>query len=656
MAQRPAHCPTCGLAVADGLASCPRCGASFIVDPAARPPQRTALGGVGAFPAAGAPGSAKKTLLGIAAPFSDPRAPAPAADTRQHTQLAGTPAGKAAVGLGFDPLTDPERAAATIVDVPVFGGFPEAPPTGLKSAQRTLVGVARPGIAPLRPGVPKTPLPPEEEPPPSYRPLEELGATMRIGPELRRSVDAAQNQARRPAPAPEPSSPGVKHPLGQRRLDRVPMKKIEREAAKQRARSRRGLYMLGAALLIAVSAVAVALLWPSAPPLKAQVRAGEAGAEVLDLTCESCPDGTVLKLRDAEGTIKGGRASIQLPAPLAIGDTTLRVTVDRPDSGRDESVSLVVRVAYRVRPELGTLDGDKPSLQIVVDAMPGSTVTLEGEEVPLREGRAARSIDVSRELTGQSGEASAQLSRKVSFVVTPPDGEQEKGAVAVTIPILPLTLEAPGRAVVTDKSTFVLAGRTLPGAEIVVAGRSLGVTKDGTFTQTMNVSSVGTTQVEVRARMAGRAPRLSRFGVKRVTSLESAAEEFMKESPLGYEAVAESPGADSLQGKSVALSGSVVDWRVQGSTTVMVVDVAPPACKAKGDKRCLVRLVQGRADLSVSNGTKLRAFGTLSGAVSHEGATVPDIDVSFSIVEGASAPEARPGAGSATRDPLEGRR
>lgn len=599
------------------------------------------LGGAGSA-AAGVPGSVKKTLMGISAPFADPAATQPDASGMTRTQVAGTPASKAAVGLGFDPLTDPERATATVVDMPVFAGLPEPPLTGLKSAQRTLVGVARPGIAPLQPGVAKTPVDDDEPPPPSYRPLEELGATMRIAPEVRRNLPAGPVDPRRPAPAPEPSSPGARHPLGQRRLDRVPMKKIAREAAKQRARSRRGLYMLAAALLIAAAAVTVALLWPSAPPLKAQVRAGEGGSEVLDLTCESCPDGTVLKLRDAEGSVRAGRATIQLPAPLAIGDTTLRVAVDRPGSGRDESVSLAVRVAYRVRPELGTLDGDKPSIQIVVDAMAGSRVTLDGEEVPLRDGRAARSIDVSKELTGQSGDAAAQLSRKVSFVVTPPDGEQEKGAVAVTIPILPLTLEAPGRAVVTDKSTFVLAGRTLPGAEIVVAGRSIGVAKDGTFMQTMNVSSVGTTQVEVRSRMAGRAPRLTRFGVKRVTSLEVAAEEFLKEGTLGYPDVAENPGSASLTGKNVAVAGAVVDSRVQGSTTIMVLDVAPPACKGKGEKKCLVRLVQGRPDLGVASGAKLRAFGTLLGAVSHEGTTLPDIDVSFSIVERAAPPPGAP--------------
>lgn len=565
---------------------------------------------------------AKKTLMGIAAPFEE-------RDAFTRTQVAGTPASKAAVG--FDPLTAPERAVATVIDVPVFGGVAEAPESGSQSAQRTLLGVARPGIAPLRPGVAKTPIDDDEPPPPSYKPLEELGATMRIGPELQRQI-GSQIDARRQPPPPEPSGRGAKHPLGQRRLEKVPARVIKREAAKAAARSRRGLYILGAALAIAATAVVVALLWPNAPPLSAQVRAGDGGAEVLDLTCASCPDGTVLKLRDGEGTVQASKASIQLPAPLAIGDTALRVSIDRPGSGRDESVTLPVRVAYRVRPELGTLDGDRPSIQIVVDAMAGSRVTLDGEEVALRDGRAAKNIDVSKDIFGTSADAAAQLSRKVSFTVTPPDGEEEKGAVAVTAPILPLTLEAPGRAVVTDKATFVLAGQTLPGAEIIVAGRSIGVTKDGAFNQTMNVSSVGTTQVEVRARMAGRAPRFVRFGVKRVTSLEVAATEFMKEGPLGYGDVAAAPRA--AQDKAIAVSGSVVDSRVQGATTVIILEVSRPICEAPTEKKCLVRLVQGRSDLGVTSGVRLRAFGSVVGTVTHEDLTLPDVDVSFSIVDG----------------------
>ncbi len=627
-------CPACGSAVADvpahQVTACPRCGAQVRADAGA-----PALGPVGsrtipmrAPPSGAAP--SQKTLMGGIGVLPG----ASAQDVRDavgRTQVSGTPQAMASGLARYDALTDPERAMATIVDVPVFARDPaSAPPAGAPrgngtaGAQRTLLGVARPGIAPLRPGVQKTPAEDDEPDPPSYAPLQELGATMRVSPEIQRHVRAKIEDQRERRKG---DGAAAQHPLGHRRLEKLPnrdaLKKVARDHAR---RSRSGLYVVLAALALAVSAIGVAFLWPSAPPLRAQVRAGEAGSEILDLECEDCADGTTLSIRDGEGTVQGKRASIPLSAPLTVGDTELRVSIDRPGSGRDETVRLPVRVAYRVRPELTSLDADRPSIQIVVDAMEGSRVVLDGEEIPLRDGRAAKSIDVSKELLGPSGEAAAQLSRKVSFTVTPPDGTEERGAVAVTVPVLPLTVEAPGRAVVTELATFVLAGKTMPGAEIVVAGRSIGVTRDGAFSQTMNVSSVGATQIEVRARMAGRAPRLVRISVERVASLDAAAAEFARKQPLDYAALVADPAGST--GKLAALEGEVVEVAPQGPATVVVLAVEGPSC---AEKKCLARLVQGRSDLGLTRGARLRAFGTALGNIAYQGASVPDLDVAFSL-------------------------
>jgi hypothetical protein len=126
--------------------------------------------------------------------------------------------------------------------------------------------------------------------------------------------------------------------------------------------------------------------------------------------------------------------------------------------------------------------------------------------------------------------------------------------------VLPLTITAPGRAIVTEKQTFLLAGRTSPGAEVLVAGRSLGITKDGSFSQTMNVSSVGATEIEVRAKMKGSAPRLVQISVERVSGLDAAALEFQKRSPLDYAGLLSGVASGSI-GKPVALAGEVLEVR-----------------------------------------------------------------------------------------------
>ncbi|NUP12443.1 MAG: hypothetical protein HOW73_40880 [Polyangiaceae bacterium] len=637
--------------------------------------------------------------MGVAAPFGAIPASnhvSPGADASQEDRLVRTqPAGTSAYAHAahpshtlqsgtarpaYDPLTDPHSATATIVDMPVFdaehrlggtqpsgaghversetrrggsheAGFagsergktqPMAPVAGSKEARSggTLMGVARPGIAPLRPGVQKTPIDDRDEPPPSYRPLEELGATQHV-----------PRQRNGPAPAANLAKAHLQntHPLGKRRFDkRAELRKQQMVVGvgrKKPSSSKRAIFVLAAAAVLVIGAVAVVMLWPSQPPLKAQVRATDGGAEVLDVTCASCPDGTTLALRGATETeVKGGRATLSLETPLQVGDNSMRVTIDRPGSGRDEVVTLPVRVAYRIRPDLTMLEADRPSIQIVVEAMSGATIELDGEEVQLRDGRAVKTVDVSKEVTGVSSDTATQLSRRISFVVRPPDAPEEKGVVAVSVPVLPLTIEAPGRSIITEKQTFLLAGRSSPGAEIVVAGRSLGTMKDGAFSQTMNVSSVGATEIEVRAKMPGHAPRLVRVGVERVTSLESSIDSFSKRSPLDYAAVVADLNGSS--NKPVALAGEVIDMRTQDGITTMIVRVAPPACRSTS---CLVRLVQGRTDLGVDRGAKIRAYGVVAGSIAHEGATIPDVDVAFAIVD--RAPDATSPTGVLTPRP-----
>jgi len=435
------------------------------------------------------------------------------------------------------------------------------------------------------------------------------------------------------------------HPLGKRRFDKRIDLRAERDAV--RAKVKRGprwpLLILGVALALVVGAIILVVLWPKPAPLKAQVRTADGGADVLDITCESCPDGTVLRVRGAEATVTNKRATVPLDAPLDVGDRTLSVFIDRPGSGRDETVALPVRVAYRIRPDLTTLDADRPSLQIIIEAMDGATVQVDGADVNLRDHRAVKTVEVARDLTGPSMDGGAQLNRKVSFVVKPPNGPEEKGVVAVSVGIVQLSIDAPGRSIVTDRPTFVLSGHTTPGAEIVVAGRSLGVSKDGNFSQTMNVSSVGATEIEVRAKLAGRAPRLIRLAVERTTSLEAAATAFVKRGAMDYTTAAKS--LDEAKGKSIAVVGEVLESKVQDGVTTMIVRVDGPGCERV---RCIARLVQGRGDLGIDRGARIRAFGTVAGSIARDGETLPDVDVAFTIVDG---PAVAPGAPSSPQNP-----
>ena len=86
--------------------------------------------------------------------------------------------------------------------------------------------------------------------------------------------------------------------------------------------------MLLAALALSTVAVLVALLMPSAPPLRAQIRSGEGGTEVIDVSCDSCPDGTVLRVREAEATVQAGRATIPLGQQFAEASSSDLIRVE----------------------------------------------------------------------------------------------------------------------------------------------------------------------------------------------------------------------------------------------------------------------------------------------------------------------------------------
>ncbi len=525
--------------------------------------------------------------------------------------------GQGVVGQAYAAAGNHQNVVSTqVVGSPAqFGqraARPDLLPVAPAPSQSTLLGVARPGIAPLRPGVSKTP---NDD---AYEPADELGATY-------------HNKQRVQLPPAERTEVLARRDPRMRRLDRGVRIQGPLLPKPPAAVSRRGLYVIMAAAGLAVFAVAFAFLWPSAPPLTVQVRAAEGGAEVLDVRCPSCPDGTVIHLGDSEAKVTDKKATLPLPTPLAIGDTPLKIKVDRPDRGRDETVAVTARIAYRIRPDLTMLEADRPAIQIVVEAMGGSKVSLDGDEIPMRDGRAIRTIDVSKDLEGPSANSDT-LARKVSYTVTPPGGSEEKGMVTVNATVLPLVIDAPGPGIVTDQSTFVLAGKTLPGAEISAAGRGLEVATDGTFARTMNVSSVGATQIEVRAKMPGKAPRFAKIDVERVSTLEAAAVEFGAKKPMSY---AELAAQSDSKGKPVALDGSVAEVRPLANGALVVLH-AKTGCPR--DKDCPVRLSLGFR-VTLKRDAKLRVFGTSSGTVADGASSIPAVDVAFVL-----------GAGSASGD------
>jgi hypothetical protein len=384
--------------------------------------------------------------------------------------------------------------------------------------------------------------------------------------------------------------------------------------------------LIAVAVLLAATAGLVALLWDSPRPLTAEVVLDERGAEALALTCGDCPDGTVITAEGGKATLQAKKAVLPLQRPLKVGENVLAVSVQRPGLGRDEDVRLAVGVDYRVRGDLSSLTADPPRVKVLVQAAAGSAAVIEGKAVALdATGQGEHLVDVSRELEGPA-DGVVPFERKLAFSITPPGGSPRAGDVAIRFGIVPLRVDAPGESIVIEGETFMLSGRTLAEGRITVSGRPITVDGSGRFAQLMNVSAEGETTVVVRAEAKDRAPRFVRVRVKRVASLADHAARFREGALTDYSSLV----AGAAPGQAVAAEGEVVESRVDGEVTVLLLEVKAGCAAAP----CLAKVVHG-AKLEAARGDAMEAFGRLRGLVDgpRTGERIPEIAGEFVIID-----------------------
>jgi hypothetical protein len=530
------------------------------------------LSGDSSPPAASPAG--KRTMVGLAAPSSDPP-PMPA---------GGAPAESAATG---------SSALATTGQ--------SASPGALR---RTMLGVAMPGIAPQQSDAP---------PPPPVDPGATLAAPsppMSFRRETRRAmsetVPIPAFFVPPPAPMPEMAPPSL-----------------------PRA-ARRGAPLFVAALIAGgvalVGGGAIVLFWRSSPPISAQPRIAPDGKDVLHLTCDlrSCGDGTTATLDGAKASFLAGEADLPLHHALHVGDNVLALSIDRPGMGRDETVKLVVPVAYRVRADVATMDSRHPSITIRVEAPPGTDVRVEDKPVVLdATGAGSYVVDESAATDGPADE-SRVIALDAPYVVVPRGHPPENGTVSARIAVAPLRVDAPGSATTTDEDTMVIAGRAARGASATVNGVTVPVGADGSFETTVSVESPGEHKIDVRAGTAVLAPRTVRLSVTRVASLTEAARAFEARAPIGYDAAMRDIAAQRT-GEEIMVEGEVVEARGTGHSTVVLIDDRRGCSKGP----CVVRVVVGRP-ITLAHGEPLRAYGRVARAYRTPSAqTVPEVEAEF---------------------------
>jgi hypothetical protein len=398
--------------------------------------------------------------------------------------------------------------------------------------------------------------------------------------------------------------------------------------------SKGAIILLAVAGALAVTAGVVAFLWEAPRPLGAQVQLDDRGAEQLSLTCDDCPDGTTVSLGGAQGTFKAKKASIALAKPLDVGSNELTVAVHRPGLGRDEEVKLSVGVDYRVRGDLAALSEDPPKVKVLVQAVAGATAVVDGKPLALDAiGKGEYAAEVAHELEGPA-DTILPFERKLPYSIALPGVEPRQGEVTLRFGIVPLRIVAPGHGIVIENETFMLSGRTVKDGRVTVSGRPITVDSEGRFAQLMNVSAVGETTVVVRSEAKDHAPRLVRVRVRRVASLRDTAVSLRQTSLTDYPSIA----AGAKPGSRVALDGEVVESRIDGDVTILLLDVKKGCTAAP----CLTRVLHG-ARFDAKRGAAVGAFGQFLSLVDgpRTGLKIPEIAADFLVPAAAPARRGR---------------
>ncbi len=508
-------------------------------------------------------------------------------------------------------------AQKTMMGVAIPGIAPtrDPAPAGPPQVAGTLIGVAMPGIAPLGNAPPAGHAPPPEQP---RHPASDqrIAAAPRSQPHLGGPPPSSSRQRQAAPPIVPAPAPLVMEPLPE--APRKPAKK--------------GIPAIAVVAIVFVLVAVVAggaglFIWRSGAPLSAQPQLDESGKESLKIRCESCPDGTTITLGASSATVQAGGAVLPLPAPLSIGDNDLTMQIDRPASGRDESVKIHVPVAYRVKADLTTLTNAPPVITVRVEALPGTEISVDGKPVALdANGKAAHPIDVSAEVDGPSDEQKA-LDKKIPFSIKPKGAAApEAGQLVVHTGVVPLHVDAPGRELYTDRTTANVAGQTKPGGTLTIDGQNVALDEKGHFGVRVELPAEGEKVLTITANAPPLAPRTMRARVTRVASLDAGAKALDAKTPVAFDVYGADPA--SKLGQRVVIDGEVLETRVAQGHTVLLIE-EKKACAAGG---CILRLVQGEDLAKVARGDTIHAYGTVIGTVSSGGKTVPDIEGSLLTV------------------------
>ena len=368
------------------------------------------------------------------------------------------------------------------------------------------------------------------------------------------------------------------------------------------ARPRSGLTyaIIGAvAFTVVVLGALAAYLLTRGPDVSVRVVNTSMG-DALEVDVPGSKPGARVRFAGEERPLVAGRATFALRADgLSIGENALAVSVVEA-GGAVDTATVRLLVDYRVRADLAPLKENPPAVDVVVDARPGSTVTVDGTPVALdARGHGVKRYAVAPQ-PGNTFDLHAQYRVALAGVPAPVQGD-----VRVTLPVTSAEIDRPGFDVITDQPEVEIGGAVEPTAEVVVGKVPVPV-KEGRFLHREALPQPGDYALSVVARAPGKAPRVISIKVKRVKDMTMAAASFTHDPALTYARIAQNPLI--YRGQNVAFDGRVYNVEVQGGRSVLQI----LALDCPGGARCPLWVEYPQAtDAEVD--TWVRVLGTVSG-------------------------------------------
>jgi hypothetical protein len=506
--------------------------------------------------------STKRTMLGVAPPASVAQA-IRAANNPKQTMLGLS----SAPSPSPDPSTQPSASASPAPSPSTAAGAPASP-----------VG---PPSAPSPAALPEQKIAPKSE------------RTM-----LGLAVSApAQARTAGPSAAPpqfsDPPADNAFSSASERPSQRAPTP--SRAPASAQPAFRAVLAALAGALSVLAVGLAVWHFASGGSDVAVRVLQSDEG-ELLEVQVADAQPGDRVRFVGSERELAGGVARFPLASDaLSLGDNELTIGVLRGD--RVESTKVRLHVAYRARVDTAGLGRKPPVLEVVIEAQPGSKVTVDGEALALdARGRGVKSYPVA----AQSG---TKLAFTARYRIEPKDGAANDGSLSVNLPVTSLQIDRPGPRVTTDQASIEVAGAVESGAQVTINGQPIKVS-EGRFLHRVRLPE--STTIHVQALAPGKAPRALDLQVVRVADLTLAAAEFKADPALNYARIAQNPAI--YRGQNVSLDGRVYNVEVKGGQSHLQM----LARDCPGAQRCPLWVDLAQAtDVTVD--TWVRVLGTVAG-------------------------------------------